>query len=73
MIFGKHINRYYLKHAPVLLLGVLSLLLVDYFQLEIPELYKMVIDGVNNGFVVIGGVSHDFNMAFVLAIKFLEL
>jgi len=66
MIFGKHINRYYLKHAPVLLLGVLSLLLVDYFQLEIPELYKMVIDGVNNGFVVIGGVSHDFNMAFVL-------
>ena len=24
MIFGKHINRYYLKYAPMLLLGVLN-------------------------------------------------
>ena len=38
MIFGKAINRYYLKHAPVLLLGILSLLTVDYIQLLIPEL-----------------------------------
>ena len=29
MIFGKAINRYYLKHAPVLLLGILSLLTVE--------------------------------------------
>ena len=28
MIFGKHINRYYLKNAPVLILGVLALILV---------------------------------------------
>ena len=66
MIFGKHINRYYLKHAPVLLLGVLSLLLVDYFQLEIPELYKMVIDGINDGFVTVGGARYEFNISFVL-------
>ena len=30
MIFGKYINRYYLKHAPVLLLGLAALLTVDY-------------------------------------------
>lgn len=66
MIFGKHINRYYLKYAPLLLLGVLSLMLVDFFQLEIPELYKMVIDGANNGSVVIDGVKHEFNMTFLL-------
>ena len=66
MIFGKYINRYYLKHAPVLLLGVLSLLLVDYFQLEIPELYKMVIDGINDGFVTVGGARYEFNISFVL-------
>ena len=29
MIFGKYINRYYLKHAPTLLLGLLALLTVD--------------------------------------------
>ena len=53
MIFGKYINRYYLKHAPVLLLGILSLLTVDYIQLLIPELYRLVINGVNLGQVVV--------------------
>ena len=66
MIFGKHINRYYLRHAPILLLGVLALLLVDYFQLEVPELYKMVIDGADNGFVMIDGVRHEFTVDFLL-------
>ena len=66
MIFGKYINRYYLKYSPILLLGVLSLLLVDYFQLEIPEIYKLVIDGANNGFVMIEGIKYDFDVAFVL-------
>ena len=37
MLFGKHINRYYLRHLPVLILGVLALVLVDYVQLIIPE------------------------------------
>ena len=37
MIFGKYINRYYLKNAPVLLLGLLALLTVDYIQLLIPS------------------------------------
>ncbi len=66
LIFGKHINRYYLKYFPVLLLGVFSLILVDYFQLEIPELYKMVINGANKGVVVIDGVTYEFNLEFLL-------
>ena len=52
MIFGKYINRYYLKNAPALLLGLLSLLIVDIAQLMIPELYRLVINGVNLGKVV---------------------
>ena len=55
MIFGKYINRYYLRSAPVLLLGLLALLTVDYIQLMIPELYRLVINGVNLGEVVIAG------------------
>ena len=66
LIFGKYINRYYLKYSPILLLGIFSLFLVDYFQLEIPEIYKMVIDGANNGFVMVDGVRHEFDVAFVL-------
>ena len=66
MIFGKYINRYYLKHAPVLLLGILSLLTVDYIQLLIPELYRLVINGVNLGQVVVDGQT----MAFTKEVLF---
>ena len=55
MIFGKYINRYYLKNAPVLLLGLTALLTVDYIQLLIPRLYRLVINGVNLGQVVVDG------------------
>ena len=55
MIFGKYINRYYLRHAPTLLLGILSLLMVDYIQLLVPQLYRLVINGVNLGQVVVNG------------------
>ena len=57
MIFGKYINRYYLKNAPVLLLGLAALLTVDYIQLLIPRLYRLVINGVNLGQVVVDGQS----------------
>jgi ATP-binding cassette subfamily B multidrug efflux pump len=60
VIFGKAINRYYLKYAPVLLLGILSLLTVDYIQLLIPELYRLVINGVNLGQVVVDGQTLPF-------------
>ena len=49
MIFGKHINRYYLKYAPMLILGVLTLIVVDYMQLHVPHLYQLVINGMNRG------------------------
>jgi len=51
MIFGKHINRYYLRFAPLIFLGLVALIVVDYLQLVIPSLYQMVINGINTGFV----------------------
>jgi len=47
MIFGKYINKYYLKYAWVLLLGVAALVAVDFYQLEIPEIYGTIIDGLD--------------------------
>ena len=66
MIFGKYINRYYLKYAPHLLVGLLALWTVDYLQLVIPELYQMVINGMNQGYVVVDGVQQTFDMSFLL-------
>ena len=66
MIFGKHINRYYLRYAPLLLLGLVTLTIVDCLQLVVPNMYQMVINGMNNGEVVIDGVAHPFDMNFLL-------
>ena len=66
MIFGKYINRFYLKYAPHLLLGLFALWAVDYLQLIIPELYQMVINGMNQGYVMVDGVQQTFDMAFLL-------
>ena len=66
MVFGRHINRYYVKYAPQLLLGILALIVIDYFQLRTPDLYAMLLDGANNGFVVVDGVERAFDMTLVL-------
>lgn len=66
MIFGKHINRYYFKYAGWLILGLVSLIMVDYLQLEIPKLYRLVVNGMNNGSVTVEGVQTAFDMEFML-------
>ena len=66
MIFGKHINKYYIKYAPWLLLGLAALVLVDYMQLVIPNLYQQVINGMNLGCVTVDGANVPFDMDFLL-------
>ena len=66
MIFGKHINRYYLRYAGWLILGMLALVIVDTMQLQIPKLYGMVINGMNEGVVSVDGTMVPFDLAFLL-------
>ena len=66
MLFGKHINRYYLKYLPAFLVGIFALLMVDYMQLVIPELYRTVINGMTYGTVEVDGVLVPFDMPFLL-------
>ncbi len=66
MIFGKHINRYYVRYAVWLLLGLASLVMVDALQLEIPKLYAMLISGMQYGFVEIDGIQRAFDLRFLL-------
>ena len=66
MIFGKYINRYYIRHFGLLLVGLIALIVVDYLQLEIPELYQMVINGINTGYVTVDGVQAVFDTRFLV-------
>lgn len=43
MVFGKHINKYYLKYSWVLIIGIIALFAVDFYQLKIPEIYSEII------------------------------
>lgn len=47
MLFGKHINKYYLIFSGALLLGIVALFAVDIYQLKIPEIYGSIIDGLD--------------------------
>ena len=66
LLFGKHINRYYIRYAPVLLLGIVALIFVDVVQLKVPELYRLLINGMNTGMVVKDGVTQPFDLDFLL-------
>ena len=66
MVFGKHINKYYLRYALPLLIGLATLVAVDYLQLIIPNMYQMVVNGMNTGYVTVNGAKVAFDMTFVL-------
>ncbi len=66
MLFGKHINRYYLKYLYMFLFGLIALVAVDYAQLEIPRLYNYLINGINEGIVEVDGELLTFDFKFVL-------
>lgn len=48
MLFGKHVNKYYLKYLIFFLIGLAALIVVDYVQLEIPDIIGNIIDGLES-------------------------
>ena len=66
MLFGKYINKYYFKYLHLIILGLIALVAVDAFQLEIPKLYKYLINGVTYGEIEIDGALHQFDFNFLL-------
>ena len=71
MLFGKHINKYYLRYLYLFILGLISLLAVDMAQLDIPQLYEYLVDGLNSlidgsRMITIDGKQVAFDFDFVL-------
>ena len=52
MVFGKHINKFYLKYLFFFIAGILALIVVDYAQTAIPRLVGMIIDTTNEAVIV---------------------
>lgn len=66
MVFGKHINKYFIRYSWLLLLGLFSLAIVDYGVLKVPEFYRMVVNGINDGQVMFEGAMVAFDIDFLL-------
>ena len=49
MLFGRHINKYYLKYLWLYLIGIVGLVAVDWFQLLIPEYLGKIVDLFGGG------------------------
>lgn len=56
MIFGKAVNKYYLKYAHLFIMGLIALIIVDYVQLEIPILTGQLIDRLDQGTIDRNGI-----------------
>jgi len=52
MILLKHFRQYYIKYGLSFLLGIIVLIAIDWYQLEIPRTIKSVIDGVQTGTII---------------------
>lgn len=48
MVIGKHFTKYYFKYGFLFIVGILALIFVDFFQLEIPEIIGNIIDGIRD-------------------------
>lgn len=51
MLFNRYIRKYFFKYFYLLIIGIIALLAVDYFQLVIPESLGKIIDMFDNGSV----------------------
>ena len=49
MLFGKYVNKYYLKYAILFLIGIAALIAVDWIQLYIPKYLGEVVGILQNG------------------------
>ncbi|MCR5787260.1 MAG: ABC transporter ATP-binding protein/permease [Acholeplasmatales bacterium] len=70
MLFGKYVNKYYKKYFILFFLGALFLILVDYFQLIVPEIYGKIINGLKDNTLIIDG---NYSTIFKYALQLLGI
>ena len=46
MLLGKYFRKFYVKYGHYFILGIIALVVVDYFQLMVPDIIGEIIDGL---------------------------
>lgn len=68
MLFGKYVNKYYLKYSWLFLLGLVGLVAVDVFQLFIPEYLGKLVDMFDGGAIDKGALKEIILGVMVVAL-----
>lgn len=72
MLFGHHVNRYYLKYWYLLVIGIASLIVVDYVQLLVPDNMGSIIDGLDQKVLTMKLLGkYLLNLAFIAIAMFI--
>ena len=72
MLFGKNINKYYIKYLHYIIIGFIALIFVDIYQLKIPEIIGSIVDDIKEGTLnATMIVEYTKQMALVVLIMFL--
>ncbi len=72
MLLGKHLNKYYLKYAFFFIIGIIALVVVDYFQTLLPE-YLGALVGLFEQYKIITDIPVDEMNKMIIAIIILAL
>ena len=72
MLFGKNINKYYIKYLHYIIIGIIALIFVDVYQLKIPEIIGNIVDDIKEKTLTAEMIiTYTKQMAFVVLVMFL--
>lgn len=69
LLWGKHVSKYYLRYLVFFLIGLASLITVDVFQLEIPEIIGKIVDVLqHDGYIDTGSEFFKYSITRIIII-----
>ena len=72
MLFGKNINKYYIKYLIYIIVGIAALIFVDIYQLKIPEIIGKIVDDIDNQCLTVNMIKdYAKEMMFIVLIMFI--
>lgn len=72
MLFGKNINKYYLKYLAYIIIGIIALIFVDVYQLKMPEIIGGLVSNIKDKTLTIDLINgYIKDMIMIVIIMFL--
>ena len=72
MLFGKNINKYYLKYLAYIIIGIIALIFVDVYQLKMPEIIGGLVSNIKDKTLTLDLInSYIKEMIIIVIIMFL--